>query len=276
LRTSAPQAIPSDNFRQRMTFYSTAALAAGVSMIALAQPVAGEVVTTHKTLFLGNGADGSPPAQVDFNHDGAVDISFNQFSQTYGSGAQAMVLRPPAGGGVITKGGGSRGPYASALLRGAQVGPSAHFNAQSDIIERTFRPTTAGSQCGTARKLYGHFPGDVPDRFVGVKFLINGATHYGWVRMSVDTTADGCFLGVKVTAYAYETVPNKKITIGSSTSAATETQTKEAGQSHNSADAFVPPSLGMLALGADGRSLWRRKQSSEIQEGDQPFSGNLP
>ncbi len=257
---SSPQVTLLDNFRQRITFYSTAALAAGVSLLALAQPAAGEVVTIHKTLFLGNGADGSPPVQIDFNNDGVVDISFNQFSETYGSGAQAMVLRPPAGAGVITKGQGSRGPYALALLRGAQVGPSAHFNAQSDIIERSFRPTTAGSQCGTGEKLYGHFPGDIPDRFVGVRFLINGGTHYGWVRMSVDTTMDGCFLGAKVTAYAYETVPNKKITIGSSTSAATE----EDGQSQNSANAFVRPSLGLLALGADGRSLWRRKESSEI------------
>ncbi|HEX3822579.1 MAG TPA: hypothetical protein VHW45_19765 [Candidatus Sulfotelmatobacter sp.] len=266
---STPQVTPLDNFRQRITFYSTAALAAGVSMLALAQPVVGEVVTIHKTLFLGNGADGSPPVQIDFNNDGAIDISFNQFSETYGSGAQAMVLRPPVGAGVITKGMGSRGPYVSALLRGAQVGPSAHFNAQSDIIERTFRPTTAGSQCGTHEKLYGHFPGNIPDRFIGVKFLINGATHYGWVRMSVDATIDGCFLGAKVTAYAYETVANKKITIGSSASAATETE--EDGQSQKSADAFVRPSLGMLALGADGLS-WRRKEPSEIQGNQNPTS----
>ena len=249
----------SNDIHQLLGFYSAAAVAAGVGFLALAQPALGEVVVTHKTLYLGNGSDGSPPVTIDFNNDGAVDISFQQNSYGYGygyAGAEAFVLRPPAGAGVVVKGIGSRGPYVAALLRGAQIGPSAHFNAQSDVIERTYQQTSNGfSHCGINRKLYGHFPGNVPDRFVGVKFLIDGATHYGWVRISVDTTFDnGCQMRTKVTAFAYETVANQKITIGATSSGGSETPSEKASGS------VGRPSLGMLASGADGLVLWRKEK----------------
>jgi hypothetical protein len=50
-----------------------------------------------------------------------------------------------------------------------------------------------------------------------------------------------------ITAYAYETVANKPITIGSTTEMADEPQAPN-------------PSLGMLAMGADGLTLWRREE----------------
>ena len=50
-----------------------------------------------------------------------------------------------------------------------------------------------------------------------------------------------------ITAYAYETVANKPITIGSTTEMADEPQAPN-------------PSLGMLAMGTDGLTLWRREE----------------
>jgi hypothetical protein len=240
----------------RLSLYYAAAVAAGVGIVALAAPASAEVVITHKTLFLGNGADGSPPVTIDFNNDGMVDVSFQQASADIGYGyADALAsVRPGAGGAVITRGAGSQSPYAAALLRGVRVGPSAHFgSAKNIIIERTSEGTSNHfSKCGTDRHLYGHFPGSRPDRFVGIMFLIHGVTHFGWVRVSVDTTVEhNCALRTKITAYAYETVPNKAITIGGTEAEISENQ---AAPASSVADR---PSLGALALGVEGLSLWR-------------------
>jgi hypothetical protein len=52
----------------------------------------------------------------------------------------------------------------------------------------------------------------LPYRRLGVKFEINGKTHFGWARMIAKVS------GVKITAtltgYAYETVPNTTIIAG--------------------------------------------------------------
>ena len=58
-----------------------------------------------------------------------------------------------------------------------------------------------------------------------------------------------------ITAYAYETVANKKISAGAAATAASENQ----AQSRMNP---VGASLGMLARGADGLALWRRDEAS--------------
>jgi hypothetical protein len=54
-------------------------------------------------------------------------------------------------------------------------------------------------------------------------------------------------ISATITAYAYETVANKPITIGSTTEMADEPKAPN-------------PSLGMLAMGTDGLTLWRREE----------------
>jgi hypothetical protein len=79
--------------------------------------------------------------------------------------------------------------------------------------------------------------------YLGLKFVINGKTHYGWARFKPHQGLNNYYL----TGYAYETIPNKPITTG---------QIK--GPDDNSIDepiafqgapASQPASLGMLALG---------------------------
>lgn len=247
-----------EGFEHRLNLYHLAAIAAGVGLMALSQTATGEVVVTHKTLYLGNGTDGAPPVPIDFNKDGKLDAFFQQNSFGYGYGtAGAWVWAHPAeGAAFIVNGHGTQLPYVAALFRGAQVGPSAQFSsAKSATIERTAQSTSNEfSVCGINRQLKGNFPGNTPDRFIGVKFLINGEIHYGWVRLSLDTTAfNNCEVVSKITAYAYETEANKPITIGSG--AAVMPKRKQNSELSTPPD----PSLGMLALGSDGLALWRRE-----------------
>lgn len=50
----------------------------------------------------------------------------------------------------------------------------------------------------------------VSDKYLGVRFKIGANTHYGWVRLSVNSTADTIW----VKDYAYELLPNVGITAG--------------------------------------------------------------
>jgi hypothetical protein len=52
----------------------------------------------------------------------------------------------------------------------------------------------------------------VRDRYLGLRFIIKGQVHYGWVRLNV-SFKNGEFSGL-LTGYAYETIPNKAIATG--------------------------------------------------------------
>ncbi len=97
-------------------------------MFALAQPVQGEVVVTRETITLPPFADA---VNIDINNDGITDFTFYNYSS---SGSQDLEVLD-AGGGVVGAG------YASGLMRGAKIGPSAKFGPASSIvngIERGF------------------------------------------------------------------------------------------------------------------------------------------
>jgi len=115
----------------------------------------------------------------------------------------------------------------------------------------------------------------VTNRYLGFKFLIDGQVHYGWARVSVPDIYD-----VVVTGYAYETIPGKGIKAGQThgkddIEANPETMKLEdpgPGASLNPiSDKSQPVSLGILALGAQGVPLWRRKE--EIETGEVTVSG---
>jgi hypothetical protein len=248
-RTKTAQKTLPEILKRNINFYSTAATAAGVSMLALAQPAAGEVVITKKTIPIpvSNYFEGQIPVLLDLNHDGATDLSFILSTFAYHSFNAVLEAVPAQGAGVIGGIGTLGRFYGSALLRGARIGPSAHFSSKAADLERSegFDVSSRSS-----RHVYGKWDSNSPNRYLGVKFLIDGKTHYGWVRLTVNTT--GKITGT-ITAYAYETVPNKKILAGISenpgSAAQAETVREKLGQ----------PSLGMLALGSDGLAIWRRE-----------------
>ena len=220
----------------RLKLYALAAAAASVSMLALAEPAEGKVIITNTNIPLpGNGT-----FNLDLNGDGVTDVVF---SDHYYHG-KASYSRFFVNGGV---GGGIQGTakhfYASALMRSAKIGPSAKFSGT--ILEQ--------QSCGTNQNschLIGKWGANHPNRFLGVKFLIHGNTHYGWVRVTVTAHLTQP-LTATITEYGYETIANKRVLAGVPSNNADE----EVGSSNTSG----ATSLGMLAAGADGLALWRRE-----------------
>ena len=162
--------------------------------------------------------------------------------------------------------GGYFGVYASALLRGAKIGPSAHFASST----RSGGVTIEGSnQCQMycngkyGRYFYGQWGGNHPNRFLGVKFQIKGATHYGWVRITVTTSASQ-HLSAEITEYGYETVANKLVLAGEKSSTANSIPAQNhPGQRDRS--------LGMLALGADVAARELKRLLSELNSAGVSF-----
>ena len=218
-------------------------------MLALAQSMEGKVVVTPANISLSR----FQSVSIDFNKDGINDFIFAVSAGGYDhSFYGTLVAKPLTGGKVLAGTRGAIGPYASALVQGANIGPSAHFSSsvarQRIMIERT-AGFASGSTGHTSFGKWGH----VANHYVGVKFLINGIAHYGWVKMSVGW--NGAPTG-HITAYAYETTANKKVGAGVTTGAVAA---DSANSRANDGTARVAgPSLGMLALGARGLDLWRR------------------
>jgi hypothetical protein len=108
----------------------------------------------------------------------------------------------------------------------------------------------AGSLCPWGR--------GVSVQYLGLKFLIKGKIHFGWARL-------GSFLffpkpAATLTGYAYETIPNKRIATGR-----TKGPDDASIEEPNAALALPTPepaTLGALAMGAPGLSIWRRKESA--------------
>jgi hypothetical protein len=252
----SPEATGTGTFKEfshNLRLYSVAAATTGVSILALASPVQSEVVMTRKNIPLTNLQEGVGLTPIDFNNDGISDVSFGLDSfGPYSYVTLNVFLKVPTGNGAIaTKGAPPRNiPFANALVRGNKVGPSAQFNRGNPYASLIYIYENDKSSACSNRRTSGHWAGNNPDRFIGMRFQIKGQTHYGWVRITVATTAErGCAdLSATITAWAYETVPNKAITIGASKDSVAE---EKGGL----------PALGMLALGADGVALWRRQEA---------------
>ena len=252
----------SKSIDSRLKLYGIAAAAASVGLLALAEPAQSEVVITNKNIPIPacNLALSPCSVSLDLNGDGVNDFKISLLStlSAYGYFAGTEFLRVTAhnGGGVMGTAGGNRGPYASALLRGAKIGPSDHFLSGKETIEDTYFNYHTYYQ--GFKQLYGKWGGNHPNRFLGVKFKIGGKTHYGWIRITVNSlkTVPFTLMSATITEYGYETIANKSLGAGLASTNSADDQ----------APAMTEPprgaSLGTLALGAEGLALWRREEAS--------------
>jgi hypothetical protein len=236
----------SDSIHQQLNMYALAAGAAGVSLLALAQPSEAKIVytATHRVISAGKSYD------LDLNHDGKTDFTLINHYMGTTSGVQATFYAEPAAGNAVQGHVHIGRNSAFALKRGAHIGPKRSFpRGHASLAYSTFFLTT------------GHRGGswlNVTNRFLGLQFKIHGETHYGWARLSIKV--DKFRISGTLTGYAYETIPNKAIEAG---------RTKEAGDVIFGISETVLPSpgvepatLGALAMGAPGLSIWRRKESA--------------
>ena len=229
LRAASPI---NDKLNQRLAAYVTAASAAGVAMLAAAPSAEAKIVYTPANLRMTLG--GNLP--IDMNGDGIVDFFFEwrllgSSFVTYGS--YVGVIRKNIDDLVVMS-------SAAALNWGVRIGPKAQFRSLALLV--------LYSGICPACSARGPWAG-VNNKFLGVTFKISGQTHYGWVRVNLHTKT--------ITGYAYETNANQPILAGEKSGPVTSAP---ADPAQVLTPLKQPATLGALALGADGLSLWRREE----------------
>jgi hypothetical protein len=230
---------------KQLLAYAAAASAAGVGLFT--QSAQAKVVYTAANTTIGY----NQSVNLDLNNDGTADFIFSlAFAQGrhYPEGAfsSALLIYPGQAAnevwGVLSAKGWE---CAAALPVGVKVGAGGPFQQQ-------YLPlfNVAGSYTRGATE---HCPWTGLHRgaFLGLKFVVNGLTHYGWAHVTVSST-------IVLNGYAYETVPNRAIATGKTTGpgsiAELDTMPIPSPQ---------PATLGMLAQGSRGLAIWRRPEDEQ-------------
>ena len=220
--------------------YVAAAAASGVGLMSFSQSAEAKIVYTPANMQVA-----SRNVPLDLNHDGVTDFLFNVFSIGHSFGVWCAPT--VTGNGMKVQ-----GSAVVAMFFGQPVGPVANFNTNYYGLE-----LAGGFRYGSSSGSGGPFA-NVTNRYLGVKFLINGQTHFGWARINGKLIGTGA-IGMIVTGYAYETIPNKPVQVGhlhpSKVSAVNPTDRLAPSQ--------PPAGLGLLARGADGLAIWRRENEGE-------------
>jgi hypothetical protein len=234
---ASPGLSESFSFQSRLKAYATAAAAAGVGLFAATPPTQAEIVFTpaHTTFTTGT-------LFVDLNHDGINDFVLSIYN--FGRDDRRLgALGVTPVNGVL--GYGSTGYPPLALYTGYRIGPRGVF---------LHRQAPAANVAATNGTFIGGPFANVTNRFLGLKFKIDGQVHYGWAALNVKAVVSGHKPGISVTllGYAYETIEDTTILSG---------QTAASFGTSEPLPQFG--TLGMLALGAPVLNLWRREDNQE-------------
>jgi hypothetical protein len=231
--------------------YALAAGAAGVSLLALTHPAEAKIVYKHVHVNIGSYQLNPAGETVAPFGIYAVNSSFS--TNFYWA---RVSFNPATSGAKFVRGAGSSWSVA-ALPQGAVIDPKARWGGNRGLVA-TYGPYFGGT--------FKHHKGDFQfghAAFVGFKFQIKGKPHYGWARLTARVgQGRQKYVYAILTGYAYETIPNKSIIAG---------KTEGPGQIDNSVEQLNPASLaaptpeavtlGLLAMGSPGLSIWRRKES---------------
>jgi hypothetical protein len=228
---------------RQLIAYAAAATAAGVGMLAAPQSAEAKVVYTAANVAIRYGM-----MPIDLDNDGNPDFVIRFPRCAYRS--NCLIVNPWVEGNGI-KGLDGR---ASAGVSGMAIGPQGHFLTQLRQFQSYASYGYVGFMVNAGAYGSGSWSGgpwaDTTNRYMGLRFLINGEVHYGWARMSVRLLRDK----IRLTGYAYETIPNHQITAGQTQDLTAENSTAADPLSPSS----NPATLGILARGSDGLTIWRR------------------
>lgn len=211
----------------RNLFTATAIGAIGLGALAIPQNLYAEVVFTKAQQSIGK-ENAFSTMSIDLNHDGIADLAVSAYNfASFSSGAhfRGDLSAKGLNGNELL---GTNGGFAAALAQGQIINSKGNF-----------RNNLGMDECRESSDGFSFFSSSVgpwliaKNRFLGVKFSINGETHFGWARLST-----GCGEAT-LTGFAYETVPNKPI----------DTSFGVGGFSNG---------LGALALGSGGVTLRHR------------------
>jgi hypothetical protein len=220
----------SESFRRRLDSYALAAGAAGVSLLALAEPSAAEIVYTRIHKVIANGDS----YKLDLNHDGTTDVTLqNKYfhycthTDNYCKTSQTLTAILAGTNKAVHNSYG-----AVAMKPGMRIGArdALRGGAERMVYCNPMFSYPSGSWI------------NVRNRYIGIKFKINRETHYGWARLSVQVQLP-LTITATLTGYAYETIPDKPILAGETKGADVIT--------------VQPASLGRLAAGVSAIPAWR-------------------
>lgn len=207
----------SDSLNRQLNAYAQMACAAGVSVLALAGASQAEVVYTET-----HEVTQTFPLYIDLNHDGIKDFLIRT-NFYWGSSGLELGLEAWGCGDANNRVAGERystsGGYflsaASAFRAGAEIGPKRDFDFRFPIMAAELFAKNVVSQYSDQGPWAGKGKG-VKNRYLGLKFVVDGEVHYGWARLSVTLGHDRQLGDVSgtLTGYAYETIPDKPIIAG--------------------------------------------------------------
>lgn len=222
---------------KKLSGYAILAASSGVAMLALTPSAEAKIVYTptnqklplNTTFALDVNGDGIP----DFNFIAGTVLGGAVRRDTYTFNSDGTL---GVSGAVESNQVWGENNIVSALPAGVKIGGKGKFAAS-----HFFMGLVSATDSEPARYFGPWAPpdGNVKNHYVGLKFVIDGETHYGWARFNVQIRQPlhGNVQAI-LTGYAYETVANAPITAGA-TSGAEEADTP-------------PATLGQLAAGAAG------------------------
>jgi hypothetical protein len=262
-RSSGPRktANLSESLHHQLNMYALAASAAGVGVLALTQAAEARIIYNPANVNIGALV---APYNLNLNLGGGganPDFAITPYrfsrrttnSRFFSVSQKTRMAASPinSGIGVATSNG-----FAAALLAGKLIGPGEIFGGGYHVMAQCFfkfRASTANTYSHTTHQ--GPWL-TVSPGYLGLKFKVNGKIHYGWARFTNMSCSGGALTGT-LTGYAYETIPNKPIIAGKTKG--TDPTDIEAQAAPSAAPAGKPASLGQLALGFPGISIWRQE-----------------
>lgn len=234
----------SDSMHKRLNTYALAATAAGVSLLACPPRAEATVVFTNTWIPI---TPTTATTNIDLNGDGVVDFVVSDFGKFCNSNTsrcveETMKVLPQGSGNAVW----GASTYASALSSGVGVGSQGKFQAGHELManEEHFESSQT-----TGYRSRGPWL-QATNRYLGVKFIIQGEVHFGWVRMDGAAAINGIYAAIS--GYAYETVPNKPILTGQKSGAQEQRKNGKRGSVSLDVPASAKGGLGVLAVGALG------------------------
>jgi hypothetical protein len=237
--------------------YALAAGAAGVGVLAVAEPAEARILATPVNVPI---TENGGIIQFDVNRDGIPDFGLSpniyEFADAPPMGNFSSLLRVvPAQAGnevwAVSSNLVNTNECAAAVRGGMRIGGDRQFKSGALIMLVANGSETRGrsSHCpwnGT------HSP------YLGLKFMIDGQVHYGWARVIAAVRS------VTLTGFAYETIPDKPIIAGATTDG--DDNNLPATPAALVVPSTRPASLGILAMGSSGLAAWRRQDDEQKRD----------
>ena len=241
MRNAQAQSTETESLEKRLRAYAAGAGAAAAGLAVHSPAAMAKVVVVPAHVIVGVHNSTFP-----INIDGTTEFTLSNHERSVYS--SSLFVTPASGAGVV---GHSPGNQVAALKFGAVIRSADQFEPGKQLLAfysdpRFGSPFASGPFVNTR------------NRFLGLKFELDGQVYYGWAGFSVVNGATAT-----LTAYAYETTPNTPIYAGQSSDSPRESRLLPANGSALNAAKLQPATLGVLALGSLGLDVWRKRESPE-------------